>query len=281
MALAAGTLGHRPLELTHSPLPPCPSTKASMLKVPSKNDYRLRPCRRRTTARPHAGFCSAGSTFQCTGGERSRGVKVKTPSEETKQLLHTDTHADTGHAGPAHRGLARGRSPPRPTPCWERGPCPLQADPGRARPFLPSLSRACYARRRLVPALRLRVREARKRFPRSAPARLLPEVGVNSAEKTQIKAALRYLTTPQTSLKRRSRPTLAPPVARKAPARAQLAQPGAGQTGGSGHPVPGRVLHRGTREVWGLRVPRAGRAGRGTGSGPFPRERRSPLPAKV
>lgn len=181
-----------------------------------------------------------------------------------KRLLHRDAgqtpsawggraKVSLGAALPStHPVLGEGRSSPRP------------ADPGRARPLPSSLSRARYARRRRGPALRPRVRGGEKAFPQvCAPAPLLPEVGVNSAEKTQIKAALRYLTTPQKSRKGLSHPATA------------LPGPGAGHTGGSGHPVPAVVSHPDTREASGLRAPGTDGAGRGTVSCAFPRERRS------
>lgn len=97
-----------------------------------------------------------------------------------------------------------------------------------------------------------------------APARLLPEVGVNSAEKTQIKAALRYLTTPQPNLKRLSHPVLVLPTAGTAQGKEMI-----------GAPRP----WSGLAPV--LRLHRADGAGRGTSSAPVPREHDSLLPAKV
>lgn len=91
-----------------------------------------------------------------------------------------------------------------------------------------------------------------------APARLLPEVGVNSAEKTQIKAALCYLTTPQTNLKRLSHPVLVLPTAGVAQDKEMIGAP---------HPWSGLAPV--------LRLHRADGAGRGTSSAPVPRERHS------
>lgn len=198
------------------------------------------------------------------------------PSGEMKRLLHRDA----GQTPSAWGGCAKvslGAALPSTHPVLGEGcSSPRPADPGRARPLPSSLSRTRYARRRRGPALRPCVRGGERAFPQvCAPARLLPEVGVNSAEKTQIKAALRYFTTPQTSRKGLSHPAMALPVAPKAPARAQPTQPGAGQTGGLGHPVPVVVSHPDTREASGLRAPGADGAGRGTVSCAFPRERRS------